>query len=150
MSSHHRSPLAALAIVGLAVLGACGDSDGTPDGTPAQRSGSGAPDTTTAGTAVGASGEAVDCAGTEGETVTVDIGDFEFIPDRVSVSACDQIVWSNTHDQAHTSTGSGDVRWSTGNIAPGAEADPIVFDTPGEFAYMCALHPFMKGTVEVA
>jgi plastocyanin len=140
MPSHRLSRLAGLALMTLALLGACGSDDGPSD--PAT--------TTTAAVATGASGEAVDCTGSEGETITVDIGDFEFIPDRVSVGTCDQIVWSNTHDQAHTSTGSGDVSWSTGNIAPGSTADPIVFDTPGEFAYMCALHPFMQGTVAVA
>jgi plastocyanin len=135
----HRPCLAGLALITVTLLGACGSDDRASDPTT----------TTTAGTAAGASGDAVDCMESDGETVTVDIGDFEFIPDPVAVSACDQIVWTNTHDQAHTSTGSGDVSWSTGNIAPGADADPIVFDTPGEFAYMCALHPFMKGTVAV-
>jgi len=66
------------------------------------------------------------------------------------VNACDEIVWSNTHDQAHTSTRSGDLGWSTDNIAAGAQSEPIVFDTPGELTYMCALHPFMTGTVEVS
>jgi plastocyanin len=150
MSSHHRSPLAALAIVGLAVLavlGACGDTDGGPE----QRFESAPPDTTAEeADPAGASGDAVDCADAPGETVTVEIGDFEFLPEPVSVRACDEIVWSNGHDQAHTSTGSGEVTWSTGNIAPGAAADPIVFDTPGEHAYMCALHPFMTGIVEVS
>lgn len=59
-------------------------------------------------------------------------------------------MWSNTHNQAHTSTGNGDFSWSTGNLAAETEGDPIVFATPGEFTYMCAFHPFMKGTVEVS
>jgi plastocyanin len=56
----------------------------------------------------------------------------------------------NAHDQAHTSTGTGDQDWSTGNIQPGASSEPVTFDDAGTFTYICALHPFMKGEVEVS
>jgi plastocyanin len=135
--------LVLLAIASVALLGACGDDGGDDAGSSESTS-------TSTSTAAGATGEAVDCAGAAGEQVTVEIGDFEFLPDVVSIGTCDEIVWTNTHDQPHTSTSTGDVRWSTGNIAPGADADAIPFDTPGVYAYMCALHPFMKGTVEVS
>ncbi len=137
-----RSLLVALALVSAASLGACSDDDGDAivpeDSVPEDVAVS------------GATGDAVDCEATEGETVTVEIPDFVFNPERVQVSPCDEIVWSNIHTQAHTSTANGDVSWSTGNIAKDQKAEPIVFDTPGEFSYMCALHPFMKGVVEVA
>src|SRR5687768_6436959 len=101
----HRSPLAALVVVGLIALGACAD---TGDAAAA------APDTTSESPgAAGASGDAVDCTDGAGETVTVEIGDFVFAPEPVQVSACDEIVWSNAHDQAHTSTANGDLSWST-------------------------------------
>jgi plastocyanin len=120
-------------------LGACGGDDDGAAATP----------TTPAGDeVVGANGEPVDCDQSD-QVVTVEIGDFEFLPTPVQVDLCDAVVWSNVHSQPHTSTGNGDVSWSTGNIAAAADSDPIVFDTPGEFAYMCALHPFMKGVVEV-
>lgn len=144
MISHPRSLVAAVALVGLVGLGACSDDD--DDAAPADTT---MADSTTS-TEGGPAGEAVDCAGTPGGTVTVEIPDFEFAPDPVQVDACDALVWSNTHDQAHTSTGNGDFSWSTGNIAAGSEGEPIVFDAAGEFTYMCALHPFMKGTVEVS
>ena len=87
---------------------------------------------------------------TPGTTVTVEIPEFAFSPTPVQVKACDSVVWENTHTQAHTSTGKGDKAWSTGNIADGATSDPVLFDQTGSFAYICALHPFMKGTVEVS
>jgi plastocyanin len=136
-----RTLLAGLALLGLLGLSACGD---TTDDSAGE-----SPTETTASGGEGAAGEPVDCADAPGETVTVEIGDFVFEPATVTVGACDEIVWSNVHNQAHTSTGNGDVSWSTGNLAPGAEADPIAFDTPGTFSYICALHPFMEGTVEV-
>lgn len=133
------SLLATFALSGLALLAGCGGDDDAADTTE-----------TTEAEAPVANGDPVDCATTPGETVTVEIPEFEFAPDPVQVSTCDEIVWSNTHDQAHTSTRSGDTGWSTDTIAAGAESEPIVFDTPGELTYMCALHPFMTGTVEVS
>lgn len=116
----------------LVALAACGgDSEG--DSTAA------ATDTT-----------AVDCDGA-GRTVTVDIGDFVFEPTPLEIERCDAVVWTNSHDQAHTSTGDGTQKWSTGNIAPGeTSSEAVQFPAAGDFTYICALHPFMKGTVTVA
>ena len=123
------SPAAHLAIAILIGVGtaACGDTE-PPDG----------------------AAEPVDCGERTGETVVVEVGDFAFDPTPVQVETCDEVVWRNAHTQAHTSTGNGDERWSTGNIAPGAESEPIVFEAAGDLTYICALHPFMKGTVEVS
>jgi plastocyanin len=121
-----RTLLAALTLAGACGLTACGDTDAAP------------------------ADEAAGCAEGAGETLTVEIPDFAFDPNPMEVDACDRIVWRNTHDQAHTSTSTGEDGWSTGNIAPGDEAAPVVFETPSPRTYMCALHPFMKGTVEVS
>ncbi|MGH9084520.1 MAG: cupredoxin domain-containing protein [Acidimicrobiales bacterium] len=118
--------LASLAALATLVLAGCGDTT-SDDGSPA------------------ASGGASDC-----ETVTVQIPEFAFAPDPVEISACDSVVWENTHTQAHTSTGQGAQQWSTGNIAAGATSDPVTFEAPGELTYICALHPFMTGTVLVS
>jgi plastocyanin len=83
------------------------------------------------------------------EAVTVQIPGFDFEPDPIRIGVGDSVVWENTHDQAHTATGDGDLRWSTGNLAAGESADPVAFDEAGTFTYLCALHPFMTGTVEV-
>jgi plastocyanin len=123
--------LLGVAALGLAGLAGCGDT--TADEPTADAAGGGA-----------------DCAAGTGETVTVEIPEFMFEPTPVEISACDSVVWKNTHDQAHTSTGKGDKAWSTGNIAAGSESDPVRFEDAGSFAYICALHPFMQGTVEVS
>lgn len=110
----------------LSVLAACGDDSSTPS----------------------ASAE-VDCAEAPGDTITVTIPEFAFDPDPVAVGQCDSVVWTNAHGQAHTSTGTGDQDWSTGNIQAGDSSEPVVFGSAGTFSYICALHPFMQGTVEV-
>lgn len=122
----HRTLAVATVALAAVALAACGDT--TAD-EPASA----------AGCAVGA-----------GETVTVEIPEFAFSPDPVQISTCDEIVWENTHDQPHTSTGKGEQTWSTGNVAPGASAEPVRFEEAGSFSYICALHPFMTGTVEVS
>ena len=114
-------------LVGVLALGACGDDSATP-----------------------AAGGPVDCGAVPGEEVVVTIGDFTFEPTPVEIEACDSVVWTNTHDQPHTSTGTGEQDWSTGNLQSGDDGKPVRFETAGSFTYICALHPFMKGTVEVA
>ncbi|MEO7429642.1 MAG: plastocyanin/azurin family copper-binding protein [Acidimicrobiales bacterium] len=127
---------AAIALLGLAGLAGCGDT--TPDKPAADKP------------AASGSGAAVDCAAHPGKTVTVEIPEFKFAPNPVQIAACDSVVWKNTADQAHTSTGKGAQAWSTGNITPGSASEPVLFADAGSFAYICALHPFMKGAVEVS
>lgn len=119
-----RRLLLALVLLGAA---ACGDTSADDNSTPSEA-----------------------CGADDGTTITVEIPEFVFEPSPVEIDACDSVVWSNTHDQAHTSTGKGDKAWSTGNVAPGSESDPVRFEEAGTFAYICALHPFMRGTVAVA
>lgn len=129
---------ATLALSALTGLAACGDT--TDDEST---------DTTTAESGDTGGGAPADCS-TPGETVTVEIPEFAFEPDPIEISTCDEVVWKNTHDQPHTSTGNGDQSWSTGNLQTDAESDPVAFEAAGSYTYMCALHPFMKGTVEVS
>jgi plastocyanin len=84
------------------------------------------------------------------ETVTVEIPEFRYEPEAVAVERCSEVVWSNTHDQAHTATASGDSGWNTGNIAPGESSEPVQMADGGTFAYICGLHPFMQASVEVS
>lgn len=116
-----RRTLATVVVLGAALsLSACGDDDGDA------RS-----------------------AGRDIQTVTVEIPGFDFDPDPVRISLGDSVIWENVHDQAHTATGDGDLRFSTGNLAAGEPSEPVTFHEAGTFTYVCALHPFMTGTVEV-
>jgi plastocyanin len=101
------------------------------------------------GAGLAACGDDASTAGRGCRTVTVDIGAFVFDPTPVPVHPCDRVVWKNTHDQAHTSNGNGDQRWSTGNVAPGKTSRAVTFAKAGTFTYVCALHPFMHGQVDV-
>ena len=82
-----------------------------------------------------------------GGTGAVDIKNFAFNPATTSVSAGSKVTWTNSDTTAHTVTfddGSAD----SGDLAAGATFDHT-FASAGTFAYHCAIHSSMKGTVTV-
>jgi plastocyanin len=92
----------------------------------------------TAATDTGADAPAMDAA--------VEIADFAFGPADVTIAVGGTVTWTNTDDQAHTATSSGN--FDTGSIAAGATAG-VTFDQPGTFTYICSFHPFMTATITV-
>jgi plastocyanin len=76
----------------------------------------------------------------------VTIRDFSFAPATVNVKAGDTVTWKNDGKADHTATGKG---FDTGVLSPGASGS-FTFKDAGTFAYVCTIHPNMKGTVKVA
>ncbi len=72
--------------------------------------------------------------------------DFGFEPDTLTVPVGTAVTWKNTGSQ-HTTT-SVDKIWDSGNLATGATFS-FTFAKAGSYEYRCALHPTMRGTVEV-
>jgi plastocyanin len=65
----------------------------------------------------------------------------------VNVVVGTTVTWMNSDSEAHTSTS--DVSgWNSGSVAPGGQFS-VAFQTAGTFAYHCAIHPGMVGTVIV-
>ena len=80
-------------------------------------------------------------------SVSVAIKDYKFQPSQVTIHPGDQIIWTNADTAAHTvSAQSGD--FSSGGLASGATFSHV-FPKGGTFAYHCALHPMMHGTIVV-
>ncbi len=77
---------------------------------------------------------------------SVEIADFAFGPAEITIAAGGTVTWTNTDNQAHTATSSGN--FDTGAIDPDATAS-VTFDEPGTFTYICSFHPFMTGTITV-
>ena len=75
-----------------------------------------------------------------------------FMPYSVSVSAGEEIIWSNDDSTAHTVTS--DILDSFGEhfnsdiIEPG-NTFSLTLDEPGEYPYRCQMHPYMTGIVYV-
>jgi len=78
---------------------------------------------------------------------TATIADFAFRPGSITVTAGETISWTNDDAAPHTATAD-DGSFDTGQLAEGASGSHT-FTTAGTFAYHCAIHPSMHGTVTV-
>ena len=79
------------------------------------------------------------------EAVTIE--GFAFAPPAITAEVGQEITWEN-HDPAdHTVTGE-DGSFDSGTMAQGATFK-TTFDSPGEYRYICELHPGMRGNVVV-
>jgi plastocyanin len=72
---------------------------------------------------------------------------FAFEPATVTVEAGQEVTWKNHDPAEHTVTQVGG-GFDSGTMAAGATFR-TTFDQPGEYRYICALHPGMKGRVVV-
>lgn len=128
--------IAALGLLLTLALAACGGSGATA--APASEA---PPASEGAGST--AACEVVEGAG----TVQAQAAGFAFTPDPVTASVGDAITWTNEDSAPHTVT-LDDGSCDTGQFGRG-ETGTLRFNTPGTYAYHCAVHPNMKGTVEV-
>jgi plastocyanin len=70
-----------------------------------------------------------------------------FAPNRIEIAAGTTVMWTNTDPLVHTITAD-DKSWDSGAIEPG-QTSSHTFTQPGEFAFHCTPHPFMKGVLVV-
>ena len=91
-----------------------------------------------------------DTAAPSGEAVRsakVEIEDFAYDPDPVTVAAGGKVTWINRDSEPHTATAE-DGSFDTGSLDEGKLGSES-FKEPGTYAYICSIHPDMHGTVEV-
>ena len=122
-----RISVMAGAILALATIGGCGGG-GQPTAAP------------TAAPAL-----AIEC-GASGSGTTVDIEDFAFSPNPVTVAANGFVTWTNKDGSAHTVSFDGGP--DCGTLAAGA-SQTAKFTVAGTYSYHCSIHSSMKGTVTV-
>lgn len=78
----------------------------------------------------------------------VEIRGMAFEPAALEVAPGDTVVWINRDMVPHTATSAGRDGWDTGILARG-DSGSRVFHRAGTTAYVCALHPTMRGAVTV-
>ncbi len=79
----------------------------------------------------------------------VTIAGFQFGPAALKVKAGDKVTWVNNDDTPHqVSVVSGGEQRS--ELMLKGQSATLQFDAAGNIAYVCGLHPGMKGTIEVA
>lgn len=81
------------------------------------------------------------------KTVVISISKFAFAPDELALAPGDSIEWSNDDLFRHTTTADSGA-WSSPELRRGERFVFVPTDS-GRFAYHCALHPVMSGTVVV-
>jgi plastocyanin len=81
------------------------------------------------------------------DSATVEIANFAFSPNQLTVTAGTTVTWVNNDSAPHTATGDGG-EFDTGTINSGGSAS-ITFDTPGTYTYHCTIHPDMTATIVV-
>ena len=74
--------------------------------------------------------------------------EWAYTPDDLTVSAGTTLTWTNTGAVAHTVTADDGQSFDSGSLDPQATFS-FTPDAPGAFAYHCAFHPWMTGTVTV-
>ena len=78
---------------------------------------------------------------------TVVIQNFQYSPGRVVVTAGTPITVSNADGTVHTLTADNG-SFDTGDLAGGGRGS-VTIAAPGRYAYHCAIHNYMTGTIEV-
>jgi plastocyanin len=77
----------------------------------------------------------------------VEIVEFAYDPDPVTVQAGGKVIWLNQDTAPHTATAD-DGSFDTGTLERG-KLKSETFKEPGTYTYFCEIHPTMHGTVEV-
>ena len=77
----------------------------------------------------------------------VDIDQFTFTPQHITVKAGTTVTWINEDDVPHTVASSSKAFKS--KALDTADKFSFTFTTPGTYDYFCSLHPHMTGAVVV-
>jgi plastocyanin len=142
--NHFGRPTTAMAMlavpaVAFALLaGGCGSSDSSSSSTTAETSAA----STTAATSSSSGGTTASTG-----SGPVEIVDFKYDPETVTVKAGSKLEFTNKDSAAHTATAQ-DSSFDTGTLNQGDSAT-VTLDKPGTYDYYCRFHAFMKASVVV-
>jgi plastocyanin len=123
--------------LGLSACGGSGDSDTSTVTEPAESS---TEESEQGANAASPSGEAP-------RAEKVEIADFAYAPDPVTVQVGGKVTWLNQDSAPHTATAE-DGSFDTGTLEEG-KLKSETFKQAGTYEYICQIHPDMHGTVEV-
>ncbi len=86
--------------------------------------------------------------GGDGAAGEVTIDNFTFMPESIEVTAGTAVTWTNKDSAAHSIEDEGELFPESEEIPQGEEFS-FTYDTPGEYPYICGIHPYMTATVTV-
>jgi amicyanin len=97
--------------------------------------------------AVFASATAFPAASAQAADAEVQIDQFAFAPQRVTVKAGTTVTWINDDDIPHTVASSS--KSFKSKPLDTKDKFSLTFTTPGTYEYFCSLHPHMTGAIVV-
>jgi plastocyanin len=77
----------------------------------------------------------------------VQIDQYAFLPQRITVKPGTPVTWTNDDDDSHTVASSSKLFKS--KALDTGDKFSFTFTTPGTYAYVCSVHPYMTGAVVV-
>ena len=77
----------------------------------------------------------------------VDIDQFTFTPQQVTVKAGTTVTWINDDDVPHTVASS--TKFFKSKALDTKDKFSFTFTTPGSYEYFCSIHPHMTGAIVV-
>ena len=77
----------------------------------------------------------------------VQIDQYAFLPQRITVKPGTTVTWANDDDDTHTVASSSKLFKS--KALDTGDKFSFTFTTPGTYAYVCSVHPYMTGAVVV-
>ena len=100
-----------------------------------------------ASTAVAATASTPSAPAANAAAPLVHINNFAFGPQTLTVRAGTTVTWINDDEEPHTVTAS-DHSYRSQILNTGMRVSHR-YDTPGQYAYFCSLHPHMTGRIVV-
>jgi plastocyanin len=95
-----------------------------------------------------AAGEMKDASTGNAKENKIEIKDFAFNPQNITVKSGEKITWINRDEEPHTVVSVG----KKFQRSPGLDTDQefsIIAGAPGTYEYFCSVHPKMTGTIVV-
>src|SRR5262245_25677375 len=83
------------------------------------------------------------------KTVEIAIENFKFSPATLTVTPGTAVTWNNKDEEPHNIVHIDQPRRFRSPAIDGGEKFTFVFNEPGTYKYICAVHPHMEGTVIV-
>jgi plastocyanin len=90
--------------------------------------------------------DAADSGG--GKSVKIEIKDFMFNPQNITVKSGEKIIWINRDEEPHTVVSVGK-KFQKSSALDTDQEFTITAGAPGTYEYFCSVHPKMTGTIVV-
>ena len=93
-------------------------------------------------------GEMKDADSTSSKQNTIEIKDFAFNPQTITVKSGQTITWINRDEEPHTVV-SVEKQFKKSSALDTDQSFTITVGAPGTYTYFCSVHPKMTGTIVV-